>query len=68
MGAPHVTSAFVAAPSLTLPRLRGRGHHCRSELRQEQEAPETLHFAAANSVGVFPVTCRNACEKAGKLA
>jgi hypothetical protein len=26
------------------------------------------YFASANSVGVFPVTCRNACENAGKLA
>jgi hypothetical protein len=26
------------------------------------------YFASANSVGVLPVTCRNACEKAGTLA
>ena len=26
------------------------------------------HFACENSVGVLPVTCRNACEKAGTLA
>ncbi len=26
------------------------------------------HSFSANAVGVFPVTCRNACEKAGTLA
>jgi hypothetical protein len=26
------------------------------------------YFVSENSVGVFPVTCRNACENAGTLA
>ena len=26
------------------------------------------YFASENCVGVLPVTCRNACEKAGTLA
>ncbi len=28
----------------------------------------SVHFVSENSVGVLPVTCRNACENAGTLA
>jgi hypothetical protein len=29
---------------------------------------ESPYFVSENSVGVLPVTCRNACENAGTLA
>jgi hypothetical protein len=45
-----------------------------SRLESHGEAPmicrhhALFHFASANSVGVLPVTCRNAWENAGTLA
>jgi hypothetical protein len=48
------TSAFAEDDELT----------CRGALR----SPIAPHFASANSVGVLPVTWRNACENAGTLA
>jgi hypothetical protein len=37
-------------------------------LKRPRPPAESAHFVSANSVGVLPVTCRNAYENAGTLA
>jgi hypothetical protein len=40
----------------------------RMDPRVKPGGDSTSHFVPENSVGVLPVTWRNACEKAGTLA
>lgn len=41
---------------------------CASVLPTIRAPPNRPYFISENAVGVLPVTCRKACEKAGTLA
>jgi hypothetical protein len=43
-------------------------NHSKTMDTRVRPACDEVYFAPTNSVGVLPVICRNACEKAGTLA